>query len=112
MPITDKQLEWAMEILIDRDHKAAKARAAHEHMSDLDKVVLAKLMNDAPEDCKSISAKENWARAHDSFKTHIEQKKELAEMDYKARDRRSAANAIVECWRTDQSNARAMSRAA
>lgn len=112
MPITDKQLEWAMEILIDRENRAAKARAAHDHMNDLDKIVLAKLMNDAPEDLKSIAARENWARAHETYKHHIDQKKEVAEADYKARDRRSAASAIVECWRTDQSNARAMARAA
>jgi len=108
--ISEKQLEWAMEILIDRDSQAAKARAGHEHMSDLDKVVLAKLMNDAPDDCKSAAAKETWARAHPQYLDHLEQKKSLAEMDYKLRDRRSAANAIIEAWRTEQSNARASAR--
>jgi hypothetical protein len=41
--ITEQQVQWAMDILIDRDSQAAKARAAHEHMSDMDKVVLAQL---------------------------------------------------------------------
>ena len=108
--ITDKQLEWAMDILIDRESQAAKARAAHEHMSDLDKVVLAKLTNDAPSDLKSAASRETWARAHDTYENHLDQKRVLAEMDYKLRDRRSAANAIVEAWRTEQSNARASSR--
>lgn len=108
--ISEKQLEWAMEILIDRECQAAKARAAHEHMSDLDKVVLAKLTNDAPDDLKSAAARESWARAHTTYESHLEQKKVLAEMDYKARDRRSAANAIIEAWRTEQSNARASAR--
>jgi hypothetical protein len=108
--ITDKQLEWAMDILIDRESNAAKSRAAHEHMSDLDKVVLAKLTHDAPDDCKSATARENWARMHPSYREHLEQKKVLAEMDYKARDRRSAASAIVDAWRTEQSSARLAAR--
>ena len=105
MPITDKQLEWAMEILIDRDNEGAKARAGHEHMADLDKVVLAKLMGQSNE--KSAAAKEAWARAHPDYAAHLEQKKMLAEMDYAKRDRRSAASAVIEMWRTEQSNARA-----
>ncbi len=105
--ITDKQLEWAMEILIDRESNAAKTRAANEHMGDLTKVVLAKLVNDAPETLKSASAREAWALAHPQYTAHLEQKKAVAEMDYKARDRRSAASAIVEAWRTESSNARA-----
>lgn len=108
--ITDKQIEWAMEILIDRESQAAKSRAAHEHMSDLDKVVLAKLTNDAPDSIKAAASREAWARAHPNYEAHLEQKKVLAEMDYKARDRRSAASAIIEAWRTEQSNARMAGR--
>lgn len=112
MAISDKQLEWAMQILADPESKAAKARAAHEHMNDLDKVVLAKLMNDAPDDCKSQAAKESFARAHPAYEAHLEQKKVLAEMDYRARDSRSAASAIIDAWRTEQSNARMFTKAA
>lgn len=108
--ITDKQLEWAMEILIDRESNAAKTRAANEHMGDLTKVVLAKLINDAPETLKSASAREAWALAHPTYMAHLEQKKVLAEMDYKARDRRSAASAIIDAWRTEQSSARMAAR--
>lgn len=108
--ITDKQLEWAMDILIDRESNAAKSRAAHEHISDLDKVVLAKLTNDAPDNLKSAAARETWARANPSYEAHLDQKRVLAEMDYKARDRRSAASAIVDAWRTEQSSARLAAR--
>jgi hypothetical protein len=103
--ISETQLEWAMEILIDRNNDAAKARAAHEHMSDLDKTVLAKLMAQSGQN--SAAAKEAWARAHPDYETHLKAKKELAELDYSKRDRRSAASAILEAWRTEQSNARA-----
>ena len=59
--ITEKMLDRAMEILIDRENQAARARAAAEHMGDLTKVVLAKLMHDAPADLKSATARETWA---------------------------------------------------
>lgn len=104
MPIRDNQIEHALTILMDRDHEAAKSRAAHEHMSDMDKVVKAKLMAECNE--KSAAAKEAWALAHPTYQTHLEQKKAVAEMDYTWRDRRAAANAIIEMWRTEQSNAR------
>lgn len=110
MLITEKQVQWAMDILIDRDSNAAKTRAANEHMGDLTKVVLAKLVNDAPDTLKSAAAREAWALAHPDYSAHLEQKKMLAEMDYKARDRRAAASAIIEAWRTEQSNARMAGR--
>jgi HD superfamily phosphohydrolase len=75
--ITEKMLDRAMEILIDRENQAAKARAAAEHMGDLTKVVLAKLMGDAPPDLKSATARETWALAHPQYTAHLEQKKPL-----------------------------------
>jgi hypothetical protein len=50
--ITEQQVQWAMDILIDRESQAAKARAAHEHTSDMDKVILAQLMFEAPAEIK------------------------------------------------------------
>ena len=44
MMISDKKVEHALQILTDPQHEAAKARAASEHMDDLTKTVLAKLM--------------------------------------------------------------------
>lgn len=105
--ITEQQVQWAMDVLIDRESQAAKARAAHEHTSDMDKVVLAQLMFEAPAEIKTVGVRESWARMHPDYRAHLEQKRTLAEMDYKARDRRSAASAIIEAWRTECSNARA-----
>ena len=108
MPISDKKVEHALDVLVDREHTAAKARAAHEYISDMDKVVLAKLMGQSEE--KSNAAKETWARAHPDYEDHLEQKKALAEMDYIQRDRRAAASAIIDLYRTEQSNARVAGR--
>lgn len=104
--ITEQQVQWAMDILIDRESNAAKARAAHDHVSDMDKVVLSQLIFEAPADLKTAGAREGWARMHPDYRAHLEQKRVLAEMDYKARDRRAAASAIIEAWRTECSNAR------
>lgn len=108
MVITDKQVEHALDILMDKGGDGAKARAAHEYLEDMDKVVLAKLMQDCNE--KSAAAKEAYARAHPTYQEHLEQKKSVAELDYRQRDRRSAATAVIELWRTEQSNARAGAR--
>lgn len=108
--ITEQQVQWAMDILIDRDSNAAKTRAANEHMGDLTAVVLAKLINDAPDSLKSADARKAWALAQPRYTEHLEQKKMLAEMDFKARDRRSAASAIIDAWRTEQSSARLAAR--
>lgn len=108
--IDEKQKERALEILLDREGKMAKTRAAHEYLSDMDKVILAKLMNECNE--KSAAAKDAYARAHPDYQAHLEQKREVAELDYRNRDRKAAASAIIEVWRTEQSNARTMTRAA
>lgn len=103
--ITDKMVEQALRYLTDPQQEAAKARAAAEHMDDMTKTLLAKLMLESDE--KSAAAKEMDARADPRFERHLDQLKALKELDYMWRDRRSAANAIIECWRTEQSNIRA-----
>lgn len=106
--ISDKKVEHALHILTDPQHEAAKARAAAEHLDDLTKTLLAKLMMESDE--KSAAAKEMDARADPRFETHLEQLKAVREIDYTWRDRRSAASAIIEMWRTEQSNIRAAER--
>lgn len=108
MMIPDRKVEHALNILTDAQHEAAKARAAAEHMEDLTKTVLAKLMMESEE--KSAAAKEMEARADPRYQAHLEQLKMCKEIDYTWRDRRSAAAAIIEMWRTEQSNIRAAER--
>jgi ABC-type taurine transport system substrate-binding protein len=105
--ITEQQVQWAIDILLDRDAAGAKSRAAHDYLQDMDKVILARLISEAPPDLKTATARENWARMHPDYITHLQEKRAIAEADYKARDRRAAASAIIEAWRTECSNARA-----
>jgi len=108
--VKDSQVDRALEILTDVNREAAKARAAHEYHSDMEKVLFAQLVQKAPDSLKSQGARETWARAHEDYEAHLAMKRELAEMDYTWRDRRSAAAAIIEMWRTEQSNERASRR--
>ena len=102
--ISDRKLEHALNIITDVDHEAAKARAAAEHMDDLTKTVLAKLMMQSNE--TSNAAKETWARMQPEYIDHLEALKACREVDYTWRNRRSAASAIIDMWRTEQSNQR------
>lgn len=106
--ITDKMVEQALRYLTDPNQEAAKARAGAEHMDDMTKVLLAKLMLESEE--KSAAAKEMDARADPRFQSHIDQLKALKELDYMWRDRRAAATAIIDMWRTEQSNIRVAER--
>jgi len=103
--ISDRMVEQALRYLTDPAQEGSKARAAAEHMDDLTKTVLAKLMLQSEE--KSAAAKEMDARAHPTFVAHLEQVKTCREVDYMWRNRLSASNAIIEMWRTEQSNIRA-----
>jgi hypothetical protein len=103
--ITDRMVEQALRYLTDPQHEASRARAAAEHMDDLTRTVLAKLMMESEH--KSAAAKEMDARAHPDFEAHLEALKACREVDYMWRNRLSAANALIEMWRTEQSNIRA-----
>ena len=110
--ITQEKHDWALEILIDREEKASKARAAHEFESDRKKVIFAELVLKAPPEMKSQGAKETWAYSHPDYLAHLDHIREIASEDYKLRDRRSAAKAIIDAWQTQSANMRAVGRAA
>lgn len=103
--VTDKMLEQALRYLTDPQQEASKARAAAEHMDDLTKTVLARLMLQSDE--KSAAAKEMEARADQSYEAHLQQVRACREVDYMWRNRLSAAEAIIDMWRTEQSSIRA-----
>ena len=106
--ITEQKMMQALAILTDPDSDYAKARAAHEFAVKMEKVLLSQIADRSEE--KSMAAKENWARYQPEYQQALEQTKEIAEMDYRNRARREAAMAIVETWRTEQSNERAHTR--
>lgn len=105
--ITDQQVEHALKCL--QDWNAAKARAAHEYLDDYTKTLLAELGEQA-NDAKSQAAREDFARRHPDFRTHLEQKRDAAEIDYRHRQRVSASLAILDLYRTQSANERGQGR--
>jgi hypothetical protein len=106
MLVPDADVEACLETLADET--GAACRASHEYLDDLTKTVLAELMGQANE--TSAVAKETWARAQPKFREHLAKVGEMAKRDYIWRQRYSAANAKIECWRTQQANVRAAER--
>jgi len=105
--ISDHQMEHALKCL--QDWNAAKARAAAEYLDDYTKVLIAELGDQANE-AKSQAAKEDFARKHPDFKTHIQQKREAKELDYMHRQRLAASQAIIDLYRTQSANERRLDR--
>ncbi len=108
MPVTDDQMSWAVEMLVDKKGAASRARAAHEYNQKMEKAVLAKIYASAPPDCKTQGDRENYARSHPDYLAHLDQIKATAFEDYEARNKREAARAVIEAWRTEQSNQRTL----
>lgn len=105
--ISDQQVEHAMKCM--QDWTAAKARAAHEYLDDYTKTLIAEL-GDKANDAKSQAAKEDFARRHETFKAHLIQKRDAAELDYMHRQRVAASLAILDLYRTQSANERGLER--
>lgn len=106
--VTDDTVSDAIETLNDQYGEAAKARAAHEYQSDYLKTLKARLENECNE--KTQAAKERYALTHPKYLQALRDRQTLAEEDYKHRDRRYAAQAILDVWRTQTANARELNR--
>ncbi len=103
MLVSDNDMSAVLEVL--SDETGAAHRAAHEYLDALTKTVLAELMGQS--DAKSATEREQWARAHPTFKEHLAKVGKFARMDYEWRQRYAAANCKLEVWRTANANARA-----
>jgi len=106
MLVSDDDMHHVLEVL--GDESGAAHRAAHEYLDALTKTVLAELMGES--DAKSATEREQWARAQPRFKEHLAKVGQAAKHDYQWRQRYSAANSKLECWRTANANIRAAER--
>ena len=105
MLISDVQVEYALKCL--QDWNGPKARAAAEYLDDLTKTLLSELGDEID---GSQAAKEGHARKHPTFRAHLIQKRDAAELDYKHRQRISASLAILDLYRTMCANERGTER--
>ena len=104
--VKDRDVEDALAILANED--GAAARAAHEYMSDLTKVVLAQLMQQSNETTEA--GKLRWAQTQTEYADHLKKVEQFAKESYRWRQRYSAAEAKIEIWRTQAANIRAAER--
>ena len=88
----------------------AQAKANRIYMDEYRKTIKARLMQECGLD--SIGAQEREAYAHPEYAQHLHALKEAVEEEEKLRWLLVAAEAAVEVWRSQESSARLMDRAA
>jgi hypothetical protein len=106
--IPDSHVEHAFDLLKSQKHAAA--RAAYEFAEKQLKVVLARATLQA--NGKTVGEREATALASPEYERALTDFRLVAESYYGERDRRDAASAIIDAWRTQQSDMRAMGRVA
>lgn len=108
MFISEQQIQAAFDVLHSQEH--AKARAAYEYAEKRLKVAFAKALQEA--EGKTVGDRDAAAQTSESYQAAIKSFHLIAEGYYLARDRRDAAAAVIDAWRTQQSDMRAMGRVA
>lgn len=106
MNLSDAQIQQAFDTL--NSDEGAKARAAHEWMQETRKTVMARLSSQS--NLKTIGEREAWALQHPDYIAHLAEQRRCAEADYTARNRQTAALAILDAWRTQSANNRGLER--
>jgi len=108
MFISEPQIQAAFDVLHDQAH--AKSRAAYEFAEKRLKVVLAKAQLAA--EGKTVGERDANAQTSPEYEAALTKFRLIAETYYTERDRRDAAAAVIDAWRTQQSDMRAMGRVA
>lgn len=106
MFINDNEVQAAFDVLHDQAH--AKARAAYEFSEKRLKVVLAKAQLGA--NGKTVGERDATALTSPEYGAALEKFWKIAEAYHSERDKRDAASAVIDAWRTQQSDMRAMGK--
>ena len=106
--ITDEDIEKAVDYMRDNATKAAKSKAERIYMEEYRKVVKSQIMRE--NDDRPLGAQEAIAYADPRYGQHLKAMREAIEADEYHRWMLTAAEAKIEAWRTQQSNARAMGK--
>lgn len=104
--VTEAHVQRAFNILQSNDHAAA--RAAYDFSEKQLKVILAKA--EAQSNAKTISERQNEALRSDEYERALSAWKLVSEAYFTARDKREASIAIIDAWRTQSADQRAMGR--
>lgn len=106
MHISDRLVEQAFDRLRSTDH--ALARAGYEMAEKQLKVTLARAEMQA--NGKTVGERQATALTSPEYESALTEFRMLAENYYRERDKREAAVAVIDAWRTQQSDMRAMGR--
>lgn len=106
--ISDEQVQAAFDVLHSQDH--AKARAAYEYAEKRLKVALAKAQLAA--EGKTVGERDAAAQVSEPYQAALKSFHLIAESYYLERDRRDAAGAVLDAWRTLRSDARQLGKVA
>lgn len=104
--IPDSHVEHAFELLKAGTH--ATARAAYEFAEKQLKVVLAKA--ELAAEAKTVGERQALALTSLEYERALADFKLVSENYYRERDRRDAASAVIDAWRTQQSDMRALGK--
>ncbi len=108
--VSEKMVGAAFDWLSDHAGPAAAARAELIRAEHGVKRVKSRLFLSSNEG--SVAAKEAWAMSQDEYGAACEREAEAVRNDEYHRREREKCQAIIEAWRTEQSNFRAMGKVA
>jgi len=106
--ITDEEVQEAFHVLHSNEH--AKTRAAYEHHEKRLKIILARAELEA--EGKTVGERTAKALTSPQYEAAVATSHLLNEAYHEAKDRREAAVAVIDAYRTQQSDRRAMRNAA
>ena len=107
--ITELDVERAVDYLRDNARKAGHAKAERIYMEEYRKTVKAQIM--AERNNLKLGEQEREAYADPRYIQHLQAMREAVEADEYHRWMMVSAQAKIECWRTQQANARAEGKA-
>ena len=106
LSIPETHVQHAFDVLKSPDH--ATARAAYEFADKQLKVILAKSAMNS--NAKTVAERDASALMSDEYERALNDFRKVAELYYRARDRREAAVAIIDAWRTQSADQRLLAR--
>lgn len=106
--VTEQDIDAAVDFLHRKADAAAEARAQAEHLDEMRHVILSRIasqQNDGSE-----AERQRIARASQEYQEFLEGLKAAREKDYTFRNKRAAAQAKLDYWRSKEASRRGADR--
>ena len=102
--IEEKDINKALQWLVDNADRAAEARATRQYLEDFSRTIKAEIMSEHLSE--AVNAQERFAYADQRYKTHLDGLRVAVKEDERFRWLQTAALAKIDAWRTQQANLR------